>query len=674
MIQPWVFIFIKFFGLFLFSICLLYILGKGILISLSPVLKISGFYQRTFISLALGVFIIVILSSVIITHGLTISTGLILCGLFLVIELYLFKKKGIEVFSFGTPAEKMRPLEIFYTMAGLIFFALLFFSWQAVMVFKSGNFPFIVPERDYVYYADLSEMLWKTGQENNFQTGNLVNPRYHGVIPYHYFELWLTAFFSWIFKIENLLSGHLLVIPLFFFMMGLGFLSVAETIQVSGIKKYLVTLPLLFLGGFPLIPDISSDYFQWVSAIESPMFAEKEAHHDWIALVGLLFILNNSFTCGFIVFVSMLFVSGTTLPGILGGGLSFLIISFVFKLHGKRELLKMAFYFLIANIYFFIFYFLLGNPDFSFRASQPLLHYTDLSPVIDFGINFFTIKVFLVELAVRIHRIPYELAFVLSPILLVIFFLWKKKKIHEGMVSSLIFICAVYLWAVVAYGTFYKMNDSGQFFENVYFFILAFLSVMIIIFLKEEKLKSLRMITTGMLGLVFFFKISVYLFNRELTLDIFRNFYSDEYLMKIRSIQFSGNPMGIFFHLPPGKERITGRNAQIASRIGGYTDFFPQFSNAVDLSLVEMTNWDKGRWGELEKNIVTTSPFYQYMEDKKKEGDYSTLQECRLDFIKDYKIGFGMVAKGVFLDPEIEMLVKEKIVDSWSGEQFLIFK
>lgn len=673
--EPYITIYLRYYGLFLFSALLLYAAGKLILLSLSGVFKAEGFYQGIFLSLALGIFSLVTIFSLGIAHFVTISSGFLLIAFFLVYELVRFRSEKQKIFTLVSFERAYDRKKIVAAIPVLFLLSLLLFSWQAFTILKGGAFPFIVPERDHIFYADLAEILLQTGQENNYQAGNLVSDKFSGTVPYHYFEMWLAAFFSWLFGIKALLSMQLITLPVFFTMMALGIFSVAETVYAISLKKMALIFLLAFMGGIPFVIDRSSDYFQWITSIESPLFFEKAAPHYWIALVGFLFILNNFFTAGFIVFVSMLFVSGTTFPAIAGGGAAFLIFSSIFRMQEKTDLKKQVIYFSGAIIFFALFYAVSGNPDYSFRTAYPLLYYTDLSPMLERGFELFTLKVALAELIVRMYRVPLELVLVLVPFLLIISLAGKKKlNVLSVLRLPAVFILCIYISSLACSGIFYKMNDSGQFHENIYFFILSLLAVAFILLPARSLSPAVKNVLFVSLVLLLVFKFFTYAYNRVLTRSIFKNVYSDEYLIEISKTGYKGNPLGIFFRPQPGSARVTGRNAQMLSRIGGYTGFFPPFSSAVDLGLTEMTNWDAGRWGELEQAIVKTSPFYLYAEEQKKKGSFVSAGQCQARFIEDFNIGYAIAARGYVMSPLIIKKVSKTIVDARSGERFMLLQ
>src|SRR5207249_7481223 len=72
----------------------------------------------------------------------------------------------------------------------------------------SSDLPFVLPHNDFIFSSNVSASLIKTGYENFFMEGNLYNPAYHFMIPYHYFEIWLNSFIVFFTGANNLLRSE----------------------------------------------------------------------------------------------------------------------------------------------------------------------------------------------------------------------------------------------------------------------------------------------------------------------------------------------------------------------------------------------------------------------------------------------------------------------------------
>lgn len=671
--EPWQVAYLEYFGLFIISIAMVYATGFVLFRFLTSFIGIEGFYQRIFFFMALGVFSFVVISSCIVTHFKTISTGFFLIGLILIYESFQFKLRHGKKFKLNSKEIQTTNRQALIRYSGIFLLALFFFSWQAYSILKRGTLPYVVPDVNCVYWADLCESLWSAGQENTYQSGNIVSEKYFGASPYHYFEMWLTAFFSWLLKIKSVFAMHLIVFPLFFLMMVLGAFSILETISIPVYTKRLFVFALLFLGGIPFIKDYYAEGLQWLTIIESPFFCIKTAHHYWIAIIGMLFIMNNFFIAGIVVFFSLIFVSASLLPAIISGSVLFFFLSLIFKIQTKKEITKQAVYFGSVSFFFWLFYLICGNSAYSFRTVNPILYYTDLNPVIEKGFDWFFLKVMLVELMVRIYKIPFEFLYILSPFLLVIIFAGKKLKSLAHLASTVLFIICIYFSALVCFGIFYRMHDSIQFYDNIFFFILLFLFVIILLLYNDNGKPVMSIAIKAYLTALLIFKFSLYFYNKTTYREVFSNVYSDEYISEIINTASDGRRTGVFFKQTPDRSRLSGRNAQLLDRIGGYTSFSPWYP-PIDLSIVEMKNWDIGHWGEMEQAIVKTSPFYQFVEEQKKNGSFVSTDQSQVRFIEDFNIGYVIASKGYEISPLIIKKVNKTIVDARSGERFMLLQ
>lgn len=94
----------------------------------------------------------------------------------------------------------------------------------------TSEFPFRIPSKDSVFYARLSERLLTSDYESFFAFHN-DTPAVLGTSPYHFFELWLTAFFSRLFSISGFLAYSLITLPLLQITVWIGFLSIYQNLM-----------------------------------------------------------------------------------------------------------------------------------------------------------------------------------------------------------------------------------------------------------------------------------------------------------------------------------------------------------------------------------------------------------------------------------------------------------
>jgi len=152
---------------------------------------IGNKYGFAFYSLVFGLLIIISIYSLIVAKGITINV--------LVIPLLLVLVKT----SRNTVIPKHGTIPYLET---------------GVIVLLSVAVLHFLPESEYkqndsLYYLKIAESLNRTGQENTHHYYNRYSDVFHGTDPYHYFEIWCTAFCTWITSLfRNSIDVHRYVV------------------------------------------------------------------------------------------------------------------------------------------------------------------------------------------------------------------------------------------------------------------------------------------------------------------------------------------------------------------------------------------------------------------------------------------------------------------------------
>ncbi|MCD9016898.1 hypothetical protein [Parachryseolinea silvisoli] len=101
---------------------------------------------------------------------------------------------------------------------------------------------------DYVLYSRISHMIGVAGYENGFNFLNTYDATYHGAEPYHYFDLWGGSVVATIFSLNHYLTLKLVVYPLFFWFIFLGYGAQVHRPDTPW-RSFFVLILLLFISG-----------------------------------------------------------------------------------------------------------------------------------------------------------------------------------------------------------------------------------------------------------------------------------------------------------------------------------------------------------------------------------------------------------------------------------------
>ena len=254
----WTIFFIQlFYGVLALLIC--YSIGKLI----ASFFDIKGnFFFRLFVTYIIGITAIVLFYSLIKAHGRTVNILLLPIVFFMVYNFRnsLFKR---PVFDIKEIIKEMR-------LSSLPF--LLIFGYQCIYYFDFSHGEVKTLFADYYWYAIYCDSLKIWGAESRFTEMNNYFPQFRiGLIPYHYYELWLTTFFSSLFKNSSLNTYYFTMYPIVISTYIIGIISLLENV----FKKYYIAILL-------------ACSFLFISGITIPFF-EINAHNSW----GILDIIGQ---------------------------------------------------------------------------------------------------------------------------------------------------------------------------------------------------------------------------------------------------------------------------------------------------------------------------------------------------------------------------------------------
>ena len=626
----------KYYFLFIFSLACFFSIGHYLLKFTSGLLNITGFYTNMFIKSLTGLTASVILYSIIATSFKTINLVLLIVIAFLIIELLIYKRKHkapIYLRSFDVQ-EELSVSNLLKKTIPLFIISLFIYGWFALLILKfHAGFPYIMNCNDKVLYSNLSMMLDITGQENRWGIQNILNPDYHGIEPYHYFELWLNAMFSSLYRSLNFISLYLLSYPLTNFMIVVGLLAIGES-------------PMEFLG-------------------------ERFTLYYLFLILSFLFYLHGYSAIALTSILLIPITSVGTLPGIIGGLALFLIVAVVLRKITKHEFLRVGLYIILVLVSMSLLYKYLGNSLMSPYFNRSMFSYTDINVV-----NFRSVKIFLIELIYRVTGLSFQSLFFYAPFIIIALFVFFKRDSRVPFRG--LFCLSFFVWfcSLIAYGTFYKFCDGIQFYTNNFTFMHVLLTLALIVFFFEESKhinKSMQTIKSGVLIcflavllLKMFYAIQTY---KEHIAD--NNVYTDSYLLEIQKINKTQKEKSLVAALCV-KEKSNLDKTTISCP---YLVYMPQFYPCINISVFDVKDWDHLEpIAETQKAAVELSVFSQFIQKQKAVNSFVGIDQSQVDFITQYNIHFIIVSKGARLSELLASKINRTILDSLSGERFMILK
>lgn len=307
------------------------------------------------------------------------------------------------------------------------------------------NYFIILPksiEKDVIYYSKIASYLRDFGKENFYHFYNTLFETKVGLTPYHYTELWLTAFGSGIFKIQSVLVLKYIVYP---YLLSIGLIGVIGLIEVLAKRKadlflllfiFVAVLFLTFLGSLFSIKSSGWDI------VFSPWLRPNFLLYI-LAAVPVVYALHlNDYKLLMLFFLLACFLSFTLIPAVVISALLLLLYLVATKEMAFKDSLICAAILAFGLICYYGFYFV-NKSNVRLNGSRTTLEIVMYS----FSIWKATLMAY-INLSVR---------FVLF---LPVFYLFVKKGIFKKNM-----VVYLYLLILSSLGTFQllsQMDNSYQ--------------------------------------------------------------------------------------------------------------------------------------------------------------------------------------------------------------------
>ena len=436
------------------SLLITYVIGQTILSFFSIN---EGFFFRLFVKYIVGITTIVLIYSIIKTHGKTVNILLLP-----IISTLLYHFRGLLKKPF------LNKKEIFKELLWSLIPFLCVFLYQSWFFFDFSNGWIHPLFRDFHAYASFSNSLKISGIENPHIQMTYFFPEKSGLFPYHYPELWLTAVFSEIFNNATINTFYFIMYPILVTIFVLGLSSLFQNKIKKNILKILISILLLFVTGF--------NFFRTEGGFGIANFhilgflGVKLAWVYVFLLLGFITWNKNKMVAIYSLIAIPIF-SATFLPAIWGGFILYFLGAIINHLPkiSKKHLIYLLFVFLMMFIYF-LFYHFLSDKNINAIVTNRILG-NEYVKFVQSGLRISKFKLmlgnFVYYMLPKIFLVNSFLFYLLPFILLILNILLKQHK-------AICFLSILFLiGGAFAFTLLYGDYNSWQFSVNLISIILS---------------------------------------------------------------------------------------------------------------------------------------------------------------------------------------------------------
>lgn len=494
---------------------------------------------------------------------------------------------------------------------------------------------------DYVYYKQVIINLMH-GQENVSEWANILDKEYNGIIPYHYFELWLTVLVSQINTLPSMVSFLVYVPTIFITTILFGIMSILESNKKNTIKYIVIAVALLFVGQVYLP---FYEYFFWsgyqhvFTSVGYVPISEKLFPFALFGIASFSAFSQKKYSLFLFYLLFLSIASFTATPAVFGGFYLLLLSNLYFKFITDKRIYFLAFFPILYALFLVVF-------------KQSFDGYIENSSQIESItlLQRFSIKNIIVYFILR----P---SYFLLPVVLLSTLLLLRKKIVID--KSIIFIF-IFIIGLVGAGSlitiFYSFDANSIQIINLPLYAFSFALLIWLISQLDRKMYISLLLVGGMISINFYYNYTF--FYQKLS---YNQPYSDNYLSAItKKIDTKiPTPIAAFYNFD------VAFNFVMFDGLGRETIYLD------NVGLIRMIN-AKLKEEENLKNFAVNI-FYKFI----KENNYpleNDMTEAQIAFFKKYNIKYLLIQKGQKISPKLESFVIESYTDSVSGNRFCVIR
>jgi hypothetical protein len=647
----------------IFSI-LTYCIGKGI----RKWLKLETyFFTDTFYSLLLGSIVCSTAQAIWATKGQTVHSAFILLGV-----AFLHFRNQQPTVAIHHEYKLKKHLVLF--LASLFFVSLGLYAWESWWLFKSGKFPYIVPFKDIALYSLISDYIGLTGIENRLKYYNFIDENYQHLQLYHYFTLWSNNFVTKFLGGMSMNNYSLVVVNQLVLASFAGIIGFWEHLKQGQIKWWQLLMGVLFLF-------INTFYFEFYQSIhflrnvhefDFPLFdfMGKKVSYYYPFYIGFFILAaNKRYIDAILIGLCLPISTVAILPSIAGGFVAAIFIWGVWQKYDWKKIAMLLSLVLLSTFSIFLINKIFGSPEVS-TSKLPLQNL--LNGIFSFQ-QYRTY--FNIIIGTNIHFVVVYFPY----IFLLCLWVWQYKATlakQETYKFMLLFLFCLVEVTLIIWALLMKEQNA---FQLVMFNILPLLSCTITFFLiqglAQFNIPKWTYALVTLLLMANFYHIYTIQRNNKGNES---NEFSDDYLLAIQELvntkQITATG-GFLLHVSDYNTDYIKIPAY--EQAGFYLGLMMTTQATYSLSDMEipeaMPLLKKDSYETTEEINIGLGAFFRFVKQQHKQKTFVSIDKSKREFMKKHDFSYLIVKKGVETNAFNDLISKE-IVDSKSGEKFIVLK
>jgi hypothetical protein len=597
-------------------------------------------YKTTFYRIAIGLLIFTMSVAVFRTSGKSVL-------IFLAIPLYTF----FSYLYYEGKVEKAKNThehtdykEIILSILFICAFITGYFTYKYL---RSDELCSTLPNLDYNFYAKVSTYIWNQRTENAYID---YIQRDGGLMPYHYFELWLNIGLSKIFGTNQLYQLMLSTYAICICIVWLGLMTIFNYIGRINWYAYIFADLSLFISGiyFSFYKDI--DFLSQTNLFASYLFSMPKLATVYLFLTIMIFGLIKNNIKLFITGVIFLSITYTTMLPLLFTSATLYILC-MYVILREPKILTNILLMVCTALLLFIFLYL-------FR-SKSIVHAETFNKDINIAQHIKTmINIFggtLIHLSV---------IFILHLVILSVYAKDLFKRFKYNIAFLILCVCV----GLFEWGILHKMLDSVQLFHN---FNVPLIILTFCIFLYYISYNTEKKLTKNFILIILLILVSNNL--KELACKKSLPQYDSNYVHNVLNEIKILNPNAAFLYGEEDYNTVYLKNPNVTVP-AQFTSVLDTRIHPISLSVFETLLDKSSPMHTTEKKMMEASIFYRYVEEKKIKHQFTTIEVAQKDFITEHNIQYIFTSRNVKLNENLQSLVKKHLKDSISGEQFYLLE